>query len=112
VVIPPGGAPAPKKTNWLLIGGIGAAVIAICVCAACVLSPFVLALAGPSLMQPLAATNCGIMYPSLSADECSEWASDMVNNHLSELNACTSAANSNANALFDCLEEQGLAPDQ
>jgi hypothetical protein len=107
-------APAPRKVNWWLIGGIVGALV-LCACIVCVASPFLMATFAPSIGAQFTGTLCTIQYPDLTADQCNKWAQDVWTNHQSEFIECQNSANaagssSNANALFKCLDDKGIGP--
>ena len=110
----PGSAPAPRKTNWWLIGGIVAALI-LCACIVCFASPMIMAAVAPSMMPQLYGTMCTIQYPDLTSEQCNSWAQDAWKNHQSDLLDCsnsgqTSAGSTDPNALFKCLDDKGIGP--
>jgi hypothetical protein len=110
------GAPEPKKTNWLLIGGIVVGVLALCACAVCFGGSAILSMAGPQAGGAVIGILCGMQYPDLSSDECSAWGTDLITNHPNDYVECASQAKDSSGStditkLFTCLEDRGLGPN-
>ncbi len=107
-------APPPKRTNWLLIGGIVVGVIALCVCLVCVAPTVAMTMAGPQIGAQFLGILCGIQYSNLTSDQCSAWANDIMTNHQQEYLECSNqsqgSSGTDSRKLFTCLEDKGLGP--
>ena len=109
------GAPEPKKTNWLLIGGIVVGVLALCVCVVCVGGPVLLTAAAPQFAGVALSYACGVVYTDLTQDQCSAWGNDIATNHQQDFLECNestkdSSGNTDVIGLMACLEDRGLGP--
>jgi len=107
--------PAPRKTNWLLIGGILAALLIICSLLFCVALPSLLGVQGGNVTSSLFATSCHLYYPDLSTETCRTWADDVSTNHSDELVACSNQSRkangqTDVETFFQCMDDKGLGP--
>ena len=109
-------APEPKKTNWLLIGGIVVGVLALCVCVVCVGGPLLMTAAAPQIGGTFLGVACGMVYTDLTSDECSAWANDIAVNHTNDFVECNQESQDGSGstdliAMMQCLDDRGLGPN-
>jgi hypothetical protein len=107
------GEPAPQKTNWALIGILVVVGLGLLACAVCAASFMLAGQADPStVVESALSALCAAEYPDLETETCRGWADDIANNHFEEYVDCSNRTEGNARAIFSCLEEYELAPDQ
>lgn len=122
---PPVSAPGRRggMPTWLIVVLI---VLLVCIVGAvlvCVLSGGALALLGPLAGNAFnaafnATLGCQLENPGLGSNACSDWVTNLTQNHQDEMDACQSIISGNDNSsdtasrYYNCLIDEGVPPPQ